>query len=71
MVAPPVERQVAVLGLGYVGLPLAVALTRVAGSVVGYDVNAARVNQLRTRGDPEVVATADHQAFTRRGAGRR
>jgi UDP-N-acetyl-D-galactosamine dehydrogenase len=40
---PP--RRIAVLGLGYVGLPLAVALAR-HYPLVGYDLDAARVEQL-------------------------
>lgn len=39
------ERQIAVVGLGYVGLPLAVALGRKTG-VIGFDVSAARVAEL-------------------------
>ncbi len=36
-----------VLGLGYVGLPLAVALAESGADVVGYDVDAARVTALQ------------------------
>ncbi|MBO9573997.1 MAG: Vi polysaccharide biosynthesis UDP-N-acetylglucosamine C-6 dehydrogenase TviB, partial [Chitinophagaceae bacterium] len=38
-------RRIAILGLGYVGLPLAVALGRVS-SVIGFDINSNRVNEL-------------------------
>jgi UDP-N-acetyl-D-glucosamine/UDP-N-acetyl-D-galactosamine dehydrogenase len=38
--------QIAVLGLGYVGLPLAVALAKAHGQVLGFDINEARVAAL-------------------------
>ena len=38
--------RIAVIGLGYVGLPLAVALARRFGDVVGFDVNRKRVESL-------------------------
>ncbi|WP_086617741.1 nucleotide sugar dehydrogenase [Erythrobacter tepidarius] len=48
------NETIAVVGLGYVGLPVAVALAeRLAGRarVVGYDICAARVSQLRAGHD--------------------
>ncbi len=39
------QRPLAVVGLGYVGLPLAVALSRHM-DVIGFDINAARVAEL-------------------------
>ena len=39
------NRQVAVVGLGYVGLPVAVALGGV-GDVIGVDINETRINEL-------------------------
>jgi UDP-N-acetyl-D-galactosamine dehydrogenase len=39
------DLNVAVLGLGYVGLPLAVEFAKTR-SVIGYDINAARISQL-------------------------
>ncbi len=44
--------RVAVLGLGYVGLPLAVALARAGHVVTGYDTNAALIASLRAGRDP-------------------
>lgn len=38
--------QIAVIGLGYVGLPVALALAKKHDRVVGFDVNAARVSEL-------------------------
>jgi len=44
--ANPIER-VAVIGLGYVGLPLAVALARAGRNVAGYDHDKRRLVELR------------------------
>ena len=41
------DRRVAVVGLGYVGLPLAVAFSEAGLAVVGIDVVAGRVETLR------------------------
>ena len=38
---------IGIVGLGYVGLPLAVAFAEAGQRVVGVDTNAARVSQLR------------------------
>ena len=42
------NERVAILGLGYVGLPLAVALAEKYDDVLGFDINAARVEELLT-----------------------
>ncbi len=49
--AAPKER-IAVLGLGYVGLPLALGLARAGFEVVGLDVHAPTVEALRAGRDP-------------------
>jgi UDP-N-acetyl-D-galactosamine dehydrogenase len=41
------SERVGVLGLGYVGLPVALAFARKFAGTVGYDVNPARVEELR------------------------
>ncbi|WP_457578417.1 nucleotide sugar dehydrogenase [Ensifer adhaerens] len=41
-----VQERIAVVGLGYVGLPVAVAFARVADDVVGYDISRRRVEAL-------------------------
>jgi UDP-N-acetyl-D-glucosamine dehydrogenase len=41
------EAHIVVMGLGYVGLPLAVELAKSASPVTGYDPDEAKVNQLR------------------------
>ena len=40
------KKTIAIVGQGYVGLPLAVACVGVGFSVIGIDINAQRVNQL-------------------------
>lgn len=41
------ERRIAVIGLGYVGLPVAVAFARSGRSVIGYDIDGDRIRELR------------------------
>ena len=43
--------RIAVIGLGYVGLPVAVAFAEKHASVVAYDIDEARVEELRQRRD--------------------
>jgi UDP-N-acetyl-D-galactosamine dehydrogenase len=45
------ERAMAVIGLGYVGLPLAVALARHFDPVLGFDLSNTRVAELRAGND--------------------
>jgi len=45
--APVTASSACVIGLGYVGLPLVVALAEAGVSVVGFDVNPERVAGLR------------------------
>src|SRR5262245_37088890 len=45
------ERKIAVIGLGYVGLPVAVAFARSGALVIGYDIDPERVRQLRAGED--------------------
>jgi UDP-N-acetyl-D-galactosamine dehydrogenase len=40
-------RKIAVIGLGYVGLPVAVAFARSGVSVIGFDIDAQRIADLR------------------------
>ncbi len=55
------NEKIAVLGLGYVGLPIALALAEKFSGVRGYDVNKERINELKQRIDitqevtPEVL----------------
>lgn len=66
---PPATTRVAVIGLGYVGLPLAVALGS-AFETVGFDLNARRIEELRKgedgTGEVDVaaLASADRLRFS-------
>ena len=42
------SRKIAVIGLGYVGLPVAVAFARGGAPVVGFDIDPERVKELRS-----------------------
>ena len=44
-------RKIAVIGLGYVGLPVAVAFARAGAPVIGFDIDRARVDELRAGHD--------------------
>lgn len=45
------DTKIAVIGLGYVGLPIALEFARKA-SVIGYDIHAGRVKMLQNNEDP-------------------
>ncbi|HZS63043.1 MAG TPA: nucleotide sugar dehydrogenase [Xanthobacteraceae bacterium] len=57
-------RKIAVIGLGYVGLPVAVAFARSGAAVIGFDIDPERVSELRSGHDrtrevsPEELKTA-------------
>ncbi|MGI9368534.1 MAG: Vi polysaccharide biosynthesis UDP-N-acetylglucosamine C-6 dehydrogenase TviB [Ruegeria sp.] len=63
------SRRIAVIGLGYVGLPLAVAFAKV-GKVIGYDINPTRIDALKRGVDSTLeveareLAAADGLSFT-------
>ena len=42
------NRKIAVIGLGYVGLPVAVAFARSGAPVIGFDIDGKRVQELRS-----------------------
>ena len=44
-------RKIAVIGLGYVGLPVAAAFARVGTPVVGFDIDQTRIQELRAGED--------------------
>src|SRR5712691_9036864 len=44
-------RKIAVIGLGYVGLPVAVAFARTGASVLGFDIDRTRIEELRAGRD--------------------
>jgi UDP-N-acetyl-D-galactosamine dehydrogenase len=41
------SRKIAVIGLGYVGLPVAVAFVRSGAPAIGFDINRKRIGDLR------------------------
>jgi UDP-N-acetyl-D-galactosamine dehydrogenase len=45
--ARSMHETIAIVGLGYVGLPVALASARVFPKVIGYDIDQARVDELR------------------------
>jgi len=45
------RRKIAVIGLGYVGLPVAAAFARAGNSVVGFDIDQARLLELKAGED--------------------
>ena len=47
----PHGRKLAVIGLGYVGLPVAVAFSRQGSRVVGFDIDSARISELKAGRD--------------------
>jgi UDP-N-acetyl-D-galactosamine dehydrogenase len=51
-------RRIAVIGLGYVGLPVAVAFARAGVPVIGFDIDHTRIDELRAGHDRtrEVIA---------------
>ena len=45
------SRKIAVIGLGYVGLPVAVAFARSGAPVIGFDIDRKRIDELRSGHD--------------------
>jgi len=45
------QRKIAVIGLGYVGLPVAAAFARSGAPVIGFDIDRKRVDELRSGRD--------------------
>lgn len=52
------DKKIAIIGLGYVGLPLAVEFGKVR-PVVGFDINRHRVEELKSGRDSTLEVTAD------------
>jgi UDP-N-acetyl-D-galactosamine dehydrogenase len=46
-------RKIAVIGLGYVGLPVAAAFARAGSPMIGFDIDARRVEELNTGRRPD------------------
>ncbi|MFZ6008171.1 MAG: nucleotide sugar dehydrogenase [Nitrospirota bacterium] len=45
------KKKIAVVGLGYVGLPLCVGFGRVFRGVIGFDISESRINELKSGND--------------------
>jgi UDP-N-acetyl-D-galactosamine dehydrogenase len=56
-----IERRIGVIGLGYVGLPVAVAFARRFASTVGFDISPTRVAALRDHHD--ATGEVDHDTL--------
>ena len=50
--ARPADDEIAIVGLGYVGLPLAIALVEAGCTVIGVDASSSRVEELRAGRSP-------------------
>lgn len=63
------NKTIAIIGLGYVGLPLAVEFGKI-GPVIGFDINPQRINELKSGKDctlessPEELAQANFLRYT-------
>ncbi|MDI6727687.1 MAG: nucleotide sugar dehydrogenase [Thermodesulfovibrionales bacterium] len=53
------NRKIAVVGLGYVGLPLCVGFGRVFKGVIGFDISESRVNELKSGNDWTLEVSPD------------
>ena len=51
------EAKIAVIGLGYVGLPIALAFAKKV-KVIGFDINEERVKMMQNNVDPSQELTA-------------
>jgi UDP-N-acetyl-D-galactosamine dehydrogenase len=58
------SRKIAVIGLGYVGLPVAVSFARVGNPVVGFDIDARRIAELRAGHDRTREVEPAHLALS-------
>ena len=52
------ELKIAIIGLGYVGLPLAVEFGK-KSSVIGFDINHSRIDELRRGEDHTLEVSSD------------
>lgn len=52
-------RKLGIIGLGYVGLPVAVAFARTGVPVIGFDIDPERVEELRSGHDRTLEVVPD------------
>ncbi|TCR66944.1 nucleotide sugar dehydrogenase [Rhizobium sp. BK376] len=57
--------RIAVIGLGYVGLPVAMALSNAFSDIVGFDIDSRRVEHLRSGADATEQFSGDLLASTK------
>lgn len=53
------SRKIAVIGLGYVGLPVAAAFAAAGSHVIGFDIDARRIEELKTGHDRTLEVEKD------------
>jgi UDP-N-acetyl-D-galactosamine dehydrogenase len=53
------ERRVAIIGLGYVGLPVAVAMGKVLKGTIGFDISQRRIEELKQGKDSTLEVSPD------------
>ena len=53
------EQKIAIIGLGYVGLPLAVEFAKKEFAVIGFDINEARINELKANRDHTLEVSSE------------
>ena len=53
------EEKLAVVGLGYVGMPIAVAFAKKGISVIGFDLNEKKINMYKSGIDPTMEVGND------------
>jgi UDP-N-acetyl-D-glucosamine/UDP-N-acetyl-D-galactosamine dehydrogenase len=64
-----IENKLAIIGMGYVGLPLAIEFGK-KRTVIGFDVNKSRINELKSGNDltleatPQEIKDAFHLSYT-------
>ena len=51
------ETKIGIIGLGYVGLPLAVEFSNKI-STVGYDIDSVRINELKSYNDRTIILSS-------------
>ena len=53
------EKAIAIVGLGYVGTPLAVEFGKIAGKIIGFDIKKQRIDELLNANDITGETTAE------------
>src|SRR6476469_7464832 len=56
----PLSDRIAVIGLGYVGLPVALAFAKKFPGTIGFDTNVEKVNTLKGGVDPSRQISNEH-----------